>query len=159
MNYLWWFGKNLDGIMKMAHLVITLGIIRLWSCGQNPLRFVLGGTKWTVYMNGFGPEGGFHLKSCEYIYHPMCLISLMVAYRHRALYKAPFHEHLYDLFGLSPYMLISWECNLENFPGLHHIWGDDLVWSWRLHDHFHNKNNVSFKFRWKNDHEEIVRMY
>jgi hypothetical protein len=80
-----------------------------------------------VCMYGFGLEGGFHLGSCEHIYHPMYLINLMVTRRHRRMYKAPFHECLYELFGLHPYMPISWELNPENAFVLRHLWSDDLV--------------------------------
>jgi hypothetical protein len=57
----------------------------------NPLKFVLKGTKCAVYINGFGMEGRFYLGSCKQIYHPMCLISLMVVHRRCALCKAPFY--------------------------------------------------------------------
>jgi hypothetical protein len=129
--------------------------VKLWP---RPSKFVLDGTECAVYMNGFGPEGGFHLGSCEHIYHPMCLISFMVVRRRCALCKAPFHERLYELFGLVPYMPSSWKCNPDNIPGLRHLWGDDLVWSWRLHDHSHNKSNIRSQFGWENDHEEVVRV-
>jgi hypothetical protein len=62
--------------------------VKLWP---RPSKFVLYGTECAVYMNGFGPEGGFHLGSYEHIYHPMYLISFMVVCRHCALCKAPFH--------------------------------------------------------------------
>jgi hypothetical protein len=130
--------------------------VKLWP---NPSKFVLNETECAVCMNGFGLEGGFHLGSCKHIYHPMYLNSFMVVRRHYALCKAPFHERLYKLFGLIPYMPSSWECNPENTPGLCHLWGDDLVWSWWLHDHPHNKSNISSQFRWENDHKEIVRVY
>jgi hypothetical protein len=48
--------------------------MKLWP---KPLKFVLDGTEHIVCMNGFRLEGGFHLGSCEHIYHPMYLISLM----------------------------------------------------------------------------------
>jgi hypothetical protein len=86
----------------------------------------------------------------------MCLLSLMVPRRRCTLNKVPFHECLYELFGL--YMPISWECNPKNLLKLHHTWGEDLVWSWQLHDYFHNKNNVSSQFGWENDYEEIVKV-
>jgi hypothetical protein len=101
---------------------------RLQRCDRElAIMFVLDGTECAVCMNGFGLEGRFHLRSCEHIYHPMCLISFMVVPRRCALYKAPFHECLYELFGLVPYMPSSWECNPENIPSLCHLWGDDLV--------------------------------
>ena len=90
--------------------------------------------------------------------HPICLISFMVVHRHCALCKAPFHERLYKLFGLVPYMPSSWKCNPENIPSLRHLWVDDLVWSWRLHDHSYNKSNISSQFQWENNHEEVVRV-
>jgi hypothetical protein len=51
---------------------------KLWP---NPSTFVLDGTVCAVCMYGFRPEGGFHLGSCEHIYHPMCLINFMVTHR------------------------------------------------------------------------------
>ena len=107
-------------------------------------------------MNGFGLERRFHLGLCEHIYHPMCLISFMVVHRCCALYKAPFYERLYKLFGLVPYIPVSWECNPDNILGLRDRWSDDLVWSWRLHDHSHNKSNINSQFRWENDPAEVV---
>jgi hypothetical protein len=133
----------------------TVESVKLWP---RPSKFVLDRTECAMCMNGFGPEGGFHLGSCEHIYHPMCLISFMVVRRRCALCKVPFHERLYKLFGLVPYMPSSWECNPENTPSLRHLWGDDLVWSWQLHDHSHNKSNISSQFRWENDHEEVIRV-
>jgi hypothetical protein len=129
--------------------------MKLWP---HPSKFVLEGMECAVCMNGFGPEGGFYLGSYEHIYHPMYLISFMVVRICCALCKAPFHKRLYELFGLVPYMPSSWECNLENTPGLCYLWGDDLVWSWRLHDHSHNKSNISSQFRWENDHEEVIKV-
>jgi hypothetical protein len=133
----------------------SVPFVKLWS---NPSKFVLDEMEYVVYMNGFRSEGGFHLGSCEHIYYPMCLISLMVVHRHCALCKAPSHECLYDLFGLYLYMPVSWECDLNNTPGPRYLWGDDLVWTWQQHDHFHNKSNISSQFGWKKDHEEIVRV-
>jgi hypothetical protein len=40
-------------------------------------------------------------------------------------------------------MPINWELNQDNAPDLCHLWGDDLVWSWRIHDHSYNKSNLS----------------
>jgi hypothetical protein len=71
--------------------------VKLWP---NPLRFVPDGTECVVCMNSFGLEGRFHLGSCKQIYHPICLISLMVACRHCMLCKASFHECLNELFGI-----------------------------------------------------------
>jgi hypothetical protein len=128
---------------------------KLWP---NPSIFVLDGTVCAVCMYAFGKEGGFHLGSCDHIYHPMCLISFMVTRRRCRVCKAPFYERLYDLFGLHPYMPISWELNQDNAPALRHLWGDDLVWSWQIYDHSHNKSNLSSQFLWEDDHEEIVRV-
>ena len=71
--------------------------VKLWPC---PSKFVLDGTKCAICMNGFGSKGGFHLGSYEYIYHPMYLISFIIVCRRCAMYKAPFYERLYKLFGL-----------------------------------------------------------
>ena len=129
--------------------------VKLWP---RPSKFVTDGTECGICLLGFGPEGGFHLGSCEHIYHPMCLISFMLNRRRCALCKAPFHERLYELFGLVPYMPSSWELNPENSPNLPSRWGEDLVWSWRLQDHSHNKSNLSTQFGWENDPEEIVKI-
>jgi uncharacterized membrane protein YagU involved in acid resistance len=85
-----------------------------------------------VYMNGFGPERGFHLESCKHICHPIYLINLMVTRRRCAVYKVPFHEHLYELFGLITYMSISLEYNLQNTPDLSKRWDNNLVWNWQF---------------------------
>jgi hypothetical protein len=127
--------------------------VKLWP---RPSKFVTDGTECGICLLGFGPEGGFHLGSCEHIYHPMCLISFMLNRRRCALCKAPFHERLYELFGLVPYMPSSWELNPENAPNLPSKWGEDLVWSWRLQDHSHNKSNLSADFGWENDPKQIV---
>jgi hypothetical protein len=129
--------------------------VKLWP---QPASFVFDGTACPVCLNSFGPEGGFHLGTCEHIYHPMCLISLMIYHRRCAICKAPFHEHLYDLFGLVPYMPASWEVNPENAPELPSKWGEDLVWSWCLFDHALHKSQLSSQFGWENDHEEILRV-
>jgi hypothetical protein len=92
--------------------------VKLWP---NPLRFVLDGMECALYINGFGLEREFYLGSCKHICHPMCLISLMVACKHCVLYKAPFHERLYELFDLTLYMPISWKYNPKNFHGLRYI--------------------------------------
>ena len=126
------------------------------KCWPRHSKFVTNGIECAVYMNGFGPEGGFHLGSCEHIYHPMYLIRFIVICRRCALCKAPFHKHLYELFGLVLYMPISWEYNSNNTPCLCDRWGDDLGWSWQLHDHSYNKSNISSQFRWKNETVEIV---
>jgi hypothetical protein len=113
---------------------------KLWP---NPSKFVLDETVCAVCTYGFGPEGRFHLGLCEHIIHPLCLISLMVTSRRCRVCKAPFHERLYEPFGLYPYVPISWELNPANAFALRHLWSDDLVWSWRLHDHSYNKSNLN----------------
>ena len=122
------FGWNYEHAMSAHNLRgdPSTPSVKLWP---RPSKFVTNKTECAVCMNGFGPEGGFHLGSREHIYHPMCLISFMVVHRRCTLYKAPFHERLYELFGLVPYMPVSWECNPDNIPSLRNHWGDDLVWS------------------------------
>jgi hypothetical protein len=88
---------------------------KLWP---NPSSFVLDGTVCAVCMFDFGPEGGFHLGSCEHIYHPMCLISFMVTRICCRVCKVHFHERLYELFGLHLYMPSSWKLNPDNAPAL-----------------------------------------
>jgi hypothetical protein len=147
-------GWNYENAMSY-HNLLGAPSMKLWP---NPSRFLLNGTEYAMCMNGFGLEGRFHLGSCKHIYHPVCLISLMVARRRCVLCKAPFHECLYKLFGLTLYMPINWEYSPENLLGLHHAWGEDLVWSWRHHDYSHNENTMSSQFVWENHHEEIVKV-
>src|SRR5450759_5466780 len=100
------------------------------------------------------------LGSCQCIYHPMCLISIFLVRRFCALCRSPFHERLYELFGLTLYMPPSWEKDPVNTPGesmaMH--WGEDLIWNWRQGTYSVYKTNVSPEFGWENDHEEIVRV-
>ena len=81
---------------------------KLWATYA---KFVFDGTTCCICYNAFGPEGGFCLGTCEHMYHPICLIAHMVIWRHCCQCKAPFHERLYELFGLCPYMPPSWEHN------------------------------------------------
>jgi hypothetical protein len=103
---------------------------KLWP---NPARFISDGTVCPVCQNGFGPEGGMALGSCQCIYHPMCLISIFLVRRFYALCRFPFHECLYEFFGLTRYMPPSWKKNPINTPGesMAMYWGEDLIWNWR----------------------------
>ena len=74
---------------------------KLWAASA---KFVFDGTTCCICFNAFGPEGGFILGICEYMYHPICLIAHMVIRQCYCACKAPFHERLYELFGLCPYM-------------------------------------------------------
>lgn len=147
-------GWDYENAMSSHHLRGGTSV-KLWP---RPASFVLDGTQCMVCLNYFGPEGCFHLGSCEHKFHPMCLISIMLCRRRCPLCKAPFHERLYELFGLVPYMPISWECNPENTPEYPSKWGDDLVWSWRLHTHSVYKSSLSSQFGWENDHVEIANV-
>ena len=93
---------------------------KLWT---TPTKFVFDGTTCCICFNAFGPEGGFIVGTCEHMYHPICLIAHMVIQRRCCQCKAPFHERLYELFGLYPYMPPSWEHNPENTPGMPSKWG------------------------------------
>ena len=128
---------------------------KLWTA---PAKFVFDGTTCCICFNAFGPEGGFILGTCEHMYHPICLIAHMVIRRRCCACKAPFHERLYELFGLCPYMPPSWEHNPENTPGIPSKWGQDLVWNWKMSVHTLDKSAFSFAIGWENDHEEIVRV-
>ena len=92
------------------------------------------------------------------MYHPICLIAHMVIRWRCCQCKAPFHEQLYELFRLCPYMPPSWKHNPETTLGMPSRWGEDLVWNWRMSAHFLNKSAFSFVIGWENDHEEIVRV-
>lgn len=128
---------------------------RLWP---RIATFVEDGSVCIICTCPFGPEGGYHLGSCIHIYHPICLIGLMLSRRRCAACKAPFHERLYELFGLVPYMPPSWECNPENSPDMERKWGEDLLWSWRLRTHSLYKAGVSRTFGWHTDPESIKKV-
>jgi hypothetical protein len=127
----------------------------LWP---NPSTFVHDGTTCPICLNPFGPEGGMHLGTCEHLYHPFCLISLMIIRRRCSLCKAPFHERLYELFGLVPYMPPHWEFNAENAPDHSQKWGTDLVWSWKLNIHSLDKQNLCTEWGWERDPAQIVEV-
>jgi hypothetical protein len=100
-----WLGCGWNDENAMScHNLRDVPSMKLWP---RPSSFVLDGTDCAVCMNGFQLERELHLGSCEYIYHPMCLISLMVVCKHCVVCKVPFHECLYELFGLAKYMPIS----------------------------------------------------
>ena len=128
---------------------------KLWTALA---KFVFDRTTCCICFNAFGPEGGFILGTCEHMYHPIFLIAHMVIRRRCCACKAPFHEQLYELFGLCPYMPPSWEHNPENTPGMSSRWGQDLVWNWKMSAHTLNKSAFNFAIGWENDHEEIVRV-
>ena len=91
-------------------------------------------------------------------YYPICLITHILIGWRCCQCKAPFHERLYELFGLCPYMPPSWEHNPKHTPEMPSKWGEDLVWNWRMDAHSLNKSVFSFAMGWENDHEEIVRV-
>ena len=135
-----------------------VGSRKLWP---NPAPWVLDGSeKCVVCINPFGPEGGWALGSCPHMFHPMCLISIFLVRRFCPVCKSPFHERLYEVFGLTPYMPPSHERNPENTPGegYRNQWGEDLIWSWRANTHSVFKNDISAMFGWEHNHEEIVRV-
>ena len=127
----------------------------LWP---KPASFVTDGTCCPICSNQFGPEGGWSLGTCQCMYHPMCLISHALIRRFCAICKAPFHERLYEQFGLEPYMPPSWEKNPDNTPDMPNLWGEDLIWNWRMKMHSAYKNNMSTQFMWEHDPAEIVRV-
>lgn len=130
---------------------------KLWP---TPAPFTQNGDDCSVCLNPFGPEGAYALGTCRCLYHPMCLLGGLLTRRFCAKCRAPFHERLYELFGLTIYMPPSWELNPENAPQREHAnrWGEDLLWSWRASTHQLDKSNISSQIGWENDHEEIVRV-
>jgi len=122
-----WSKNNWDFKNEVSSTLDNQGNpLKLWP---DPSNFVEDGTMCPICLNPFGPEGGMHLGTCKHMYHPYCLISLMVVRRRCSLCKAPFHERLYHLFGLVPYMPPHWEFNAMNAPDHSNMWGNDLVWS------------------------------
>ena len=69
----------------------------LWP---KPASFITDKTCCPICSNPFGPQGGWSLGSCECTYHPMCVIFHALIRRFCAICKAPFHERLYEVFGL-----------------------------------------------------------
>lgn len=87
---------DLKNAMSYHNLKGTL-FMRLWPKLSS---FVLDRMDCVVCLNGFGSKGGFYLGTCEHIYHPIYLISLIVVCRCCTICKALLHERLYELFGL-----------------------------------------------------------
>lgn len=90
----------------------------------------------------------------------MCFIGMFLVRKFCPCCKSPFHERLYEVFGLTPYMPPSHERDPVNTPGegYRNQWGEDLIWSWRANTHSIFKNDISAKFGWEHNHEEIVRV-
>lgn len=72
--------------------------------------------------------------------------------------KAPFHERLYELFGLQRYMPPSWEFNATNAPEHPDKWGADLLWCWKSQIHALQKPELSEIFGWQSDAAEVVKV-
>ena len=127
---------------------------KLWL---NPAPWILDGTKCAVCYNPFGPEGGWALGSCQCMFHPMCLIKIILVRRFCPCCKSSFHERLYEVFGLTPYMPFSHEKNPENTPseGYRNQWGEDLIWSWRANTHSVFKNDISAIFGWEHNMKRL----
>jgi hypothetical protein len=143
-----------------SHALRPSGDVAARKLWPTPATFTQNGDDCSVCLNPFGPEGAYALGTCRCLYHPMCLLGGLLTRRFCAKCRAPFHERLYDLFGLTIYMPPSWELNPETAPSAAHAnrWGEDLVWSWRASAHQLDKSNVSSQIGWENDHEEIVRV-
>ena len=99
-----------------------------------------------------------HLGTCEYLYHPICLINLMVNRRCCAMCKAPFHKCLYELFGLVKFMPPSWEFDVDNAHDHPSKWKEDQVWNWRYKYHSLKKSRLCDQWGWKNDPDAIVNV-
>ena len=126
----------------------------LWP---KPATFVLDHTKCPICLECFGPEGGWALGSCMHVYHPQCLITQCLIRRRCVICSAPFHERLYDLFNLIPYMPPSWEHNAETTLESR-LWGRDLLWSWRQGLHDQERWAASSQLNWETDPTEIVQV-
>jgi len=124
-----------------------------------PADFVENGYECAVCNQCFGPEGGMAVGTCKDVFHPYCLLSLMVVRRRCPYCKAPFHERLYDLFGVREWMPPHWEYNKENLPDRGCMWGQDLIWSWKLKCHGEEKQKLGkARFGWETDPEQIVEV-
>ena len=73
-------GPSVIGTMKMLHSPTIFKWIQLGCCGQILCNFFYG-IVCPICQNGFGPEGGMALGSCQYIYHLMCLINIFLVRR------------------------------------------------------------------------------
>ena len=118
-------GWDFENATSSHHLADPLQASqKLWA---TPAKFVFDRTTCCICYNAFGPKGGFCLGTCEHMYHPFCLIAHMVIRRCCCQCKAPFHERLYELFGLCLYMPPSWEHNPKTTPSMPSRWGKGLV--------------------------------
>ena len=91
------YGWNYENTTSLHHLQRKPSRT-LWP---NPAQFIFDGTGCPVCQNGFGLEGGMALGSCRCIYHPMYLINIFLVCRFCVLCRSPFHECLYEFFGLT----------------------------------------------------------
>ena len=109
-------GWDFENATSFHHLADPLQAPqKLWA---TLTKFVFDGTTCCICHNAFRLEGGFCLETCKHMYHSICFIAHMVIRRRCCQCKAPFHERLYELFGLCPYMPPSWEHNPETTPGM-----------------------------------------
>ncbi len=65
----------------------------LWP---TPQPFMQNGELCLICCSPFGPKGAWILGTCQHMYHPQCLITLIVARRRCPQCKAPLHWHLYE---------------------------------------------------------------
>jgi uncharacterized membrane protein YagU involved in acid resistance len=103
-------------IPKQSFLTALLLFSTTLVC-NHPTQFISDGTVCLVCQNGFGLKEEMALGSCQYIYHPMCLISIFLVHRFCALCQSPFYERLHELFGFICYMPPNWKKDPINTPG------------------------------------------
>jgi hypothetical protein len=80
----------------------------------------------------FGPKGAWILSTFQHMYHPQCLITLMVAKKRCPQCRAPFHWHLYKQFSFWAAMPQHWEYIMFNIPNRPQAWGANMKWIWNV---------------------------
>jgi len=118
----------------------------LWP---TPQPFMQNGELCLICYSPFGPKGAWILNTCQHMYHPQCLITLMVARRRCPQCRALFHWRLYEQLSLRMIMSQHWEYNMFDTPNRPQAWDVDLeswhacyfmeesIWwmiIWQIHD-------------------------
>ncbi len=97
----------------------------LWPTPQN-------GESCLICCSPFGPKGTWILGTCQHMYHPQCLIILMVARKRCPQCRARFHWRLYGQLNLWMAMPQHWEYNRLNTPNRSQAWGAYMKWIWNV---------------------------
>lgn len=99
-------------------------------------KWMSDGTKCSMCLNPYGPEGVYVLGHCGHMFHVTCLLEMALSSRGCAECKAPLSRRFYELFGILGEMPLGYEYNRWNLPldqEPHHFlnyrhWGKLMAW-------------------------------